>query len=162
MKERKELLTCSFISLNSITRLLPVVHFNPTLLVFSLSAHPEPGCAGWDLTDPRLLTSSRLSMVKVLPDVPLTQPTSEYLSKTSLSAWNTPKGFYPFIQAWDQNSRSALGSVSRSIVSDIYWSISLHLSFSFLALLIHQTPIYLVFFFSSLSEMSDTSEIAFN
>lgn len=66
--------TRSFISHNSIASLLPVVHFNPTLLVLTFSAHPDPGCAGWNLTDPRALTSSRLSVVKVLPYVTLTQP----------------------------------------------------------------------------------------
>lgn len=58
-------------------------------------------------------------------------------------AWKPPKGFYPFIQAWDQNSRSGLGSVAGSVVSDIYWSISPHLSFSSLALLVHQKTFFL-------------------
>lgn len=130
MKESKETLTRSFISRNSVASLLPVVHFNPTLLWPSFSAHPELGCVGWDLTVPLPLTTSRLSVVKVLPDVPLTQPTSEYLSKASLFVWNPQKAFYPFIQAWDQNSRSGLGSVLGSVVSHNYWSISLHLPLS--------------------------------
>lgn len=155
MKESKELLTRCFISHSCIAGLLPVVHFNLTLLVFSLSAYPEPGCAGWDLTDPLPLTSSRLAVVKVLPDVPLTQPTSQYSSKASLLAWNLPKGFlslYPGIRSefqirirvcvWTSCIRYLLKHISPS-----------HF--------LHQKTFHLVSS-SSLLEMSDTSEIAFN
>lgn len=102
MKGSKELLTCLFISHSCIASLNPVVHFNLTLPVFSFSAHPEPGCVGWDLRDHPPLTSSRLATVKVLPDVPLTQPTSESHSKALFLAWNLPKGFlslYPSIRS---------------------------------------------------------------
>lgn len=134
----KVLQTC-FISCNSRASLFPAVHFNHTLLVSFLSTHPEPGCVGWDLTDALLLTTSRLGVVKVLPDVPLTQPTSEYLHKASLFVWTPLKHFHPFIQAWDQNSRSGLRSVARSVVSsdEAYISIS---SSSFLILCSFSCP----------------------
>lgn len=159
--ENRHMLKCCFISHDGRARLLPVVHFNPTHPVFFFGARlcwmklNRPSAphifkarygqsAAWRPTDPAHLWVSVQGLLFGLTPPP------------------PPKGFYPFIQAWDQNSRSGLGSVSRSVVSDIYWSVSLHLSFSSLALLIHQTPIYPVFFVSSLSWMSDTSEIAFD
>lgn len=105
MKGSKELLTCRFIIRSCIASLNPVVHFNLTLLVLSFSAHPEPGCVGWDLRDHQPLTSSRLATVKVLPDVPLTHPTSKCYSKAFFLAWNLPKGFlslYPSIRSESQ------------------------------------------------------------
>lgn len=75
-------MTHCFISHNSTARLLPLAHFNPTLQELSLSAHPVLGYVG-------PLASSRLGAVKVLPDVPLNQPTLEYLSEASL-LWLNP------------------------------------------------------------------------
>lgn len=72
----------------------------------SLQSH-SPGvfsqCSPWDLTDPQPVTSSRPAVVKVLPDVPLTQPTSEYQSEASPFIFpKPPKDFlslYPGIRS---------------------------------------------------------------
>lgn len=135
--------------------LIPIVCFKTT--------HPRVRCAGWDLADPLALTTSRLSVVKVLPDVPLTQATSEYVSKAFLCVWYQKKRLFPpFIQAQDQNSRSWLGSVWRSLVWHIYWGISLHLFFLALTLLVHEKILYLMSSIFSLLQLSDTSELALN
>lgn len=140
MKKSKELQTRSFISHNSTASLLPVVHFNPTLLVLSLSAHPVPGCVGWDLDEgPSHLQGSVRSKCCLTSHWP--SPPLSICPRPPLCAWNPPMAFYPFIHPWDQNSRSGLGSVSGSVVSDIYWSISIHPSFSSLALLVHQKDV---------------------
>lgn len=101
MKEGKEVLTLCFISHSCTAGLLPVVHFNLPLLVLPLSAHPQPGYVGWDLTAPQPFTSSRLAVVKVMPDVPLTQPTSEQICGLPFGL-KPPKGFlslYPGIRS---------------------------------------------------------------
>lgn len=137
--------------------LLPVVHFKLTLPVFSPSAHPEPGCAGWDLTDPQPPHIFKARCGQSAAWCP-TDPAHlfEYLSKASLLARNLPKGLlslYPGIRSEFQ-IRIRVCVWTRCIRYLLK-----HISSSHFLL---QKTFHLVSSFSSLLEMSDTSEIAFN
>lgn len=144
MKKSKELLTCCFISHNSTASMLPVAHCNPTLLVRSLSAPPVTGCVGWGPLHLQGLVWSKCCLMSHWPI-----PSLSINLRPPFFAWNPPKAFYPFIQTWDQNSRSEFGSVSGSVVSNIFWSISLHLFFTSLALPVHRKMLSFCFILCS-------------
>lgn len=83
------LLTRSFISHNSIACLFPAVYFNRSPGAFTQRT-PSVWMCRLRPNRPSALPTSRLRVVKVLPDVPLTQPTSEYLPKAPLLVQTAP------------------------------------------------------------------------
>lgn len=144
------------------SQLHTVAHFNLALPVVPPSAHPEPGCAGWDITPPppphpplpSHLQGSLRSKCCLTSQWP--NPPSEYQSKASLLAKNLPKGLLSLYPSIRSEFQIRIKVCVRPVLSDIHWSVSLPARFLF------QKTFHLVSSFSSPLEMSDTSEIAFN
>lgn len=126
-----------FISHSRTSSLLPVVYFNLAHLAL-LSLCAMSSTVLYEANRPFI--SSRLAWVR---NVPLTQLTSGYTPKTSLLAWNLPRGFLIPLS----RHKNRIPDQNKGLCLDLLYHISIEA--------------YLSISFSSRLEMSDTSEIAF-